>query len=211
MKRDGMNPIYFQAKFLSSAPDLSGAPADEGLEIAFAGRSNAGKSSAINTITRQKNLARTSKTPGRTQLLNFFSLSEQLRLVDLPGYGYAQVPADVKKKWQAMMERYLARRESLCGIVLVMDTRHPLTDFDWQMLEWSGHNGLPLHILLTKADKLPDGIAQQTLTGVQEALDSEGYGYTLQLFSALKKKGVEDAHLALDSLFAAAEADGDGR
>lgn len=204
-----MNPIYFQAKFLSSAADLGGAPSDEGLEIAFAGRSNAGKSSAINTITRQKNLARTSKTPGRTQLLNFFSVSGPLRLVDLPGYGYAQVPAEVKKQWHAMMERYLTGRESLCGIVLVMDARRPLTDFDWQMLEWGGHNGLPMHILLTKADKLPDSIAAKTLASVQEALGHSGFPYSLQLFSALKKKGVEEAHQALDLLFAAVGAGGD--
>lgn len=130
-----MNPIYHQAKFMLSAPNVRLAPDDVGVEVAFAGRSNAGKSSAINTLTQQKALARISKTPGRTQLLNFFALSDAQRLVDLPGYGFAKVPEAVKKDWHAMMERYLAERKSLCGIVLVMDIRHPLTEFDWQMLE----------------------------------------------------------------------------
>ena len=126
-----MNPLYHQAKFTLSAPDLKSTPADTGREVAFAGRSNAGKSSALNTLSRQKSLARTSKTPGRTQLLNFFNLNEQQRFVDLPGYGYAKVPERVKRQWHILMETYLSERQSLYGIILVMDIRHPLTEFDW--------------------------------------------------------------------------------
>ncbi|MGZ8224548.1 MAG: ribosome biogenesis GTP-binding protein YihA/YsxC, partial [Methylobacter sp.] len=145
-----MNPLYHQAKFVNSAPLLTNAPPDQGREVAFAGRSNAGKSSAINTLTRQNALARISKTPGRTQMLNFFEINEQLRFVDLPGYGYAKVPVAIKKKWHELMENYLTHRKSLCGIILVMDVRHPLTEFDRQMVEWCDHTGLPLHVLLTK-------------------------------------------------------------
>ncbi|MEQ1636681.1 MAG: ribosome biogenesis GTP-binding protein YihA/YsxC [Methylococcales bacterium] len=197
-----MNPMYHQAKFMSSAPHLRYAPADIGKEVAFAGRSNAGKSSAINMLTRQNALARTSKTPGRTQLLNFFELNAAQRLVDLPGYGFAKVPLAVKKDWHAMMEMYLAKRESLCGIILVMDIRHPLTDFDWQMLEWSQHRGLPVHILLTKADKLNYGQAKNTLFAVQQELTTLTAMVTLQLFSALKKAGMDEGHAAIDRLFA---------
>ena len=149
-----MNPVYHQAQFINSAPRLQDAPPDQGMEIAFAGRSNAGKSSAINTLVQQNALARVSKTPGRTQLLNFFAIDDQRKLVDLPGYGYAKVPEAIKKDWQQMMENYLKNRKALCGIVLVMDIRHPLTEFDWQMINWCEHSNLPLHILLTKADKL---------------------------------------------------------
>lgn len=198
-----MNPIYHQAKFMSSAPQLRYAPADVGREVAFAGRSNAGKSSAINMLTRQNALARTSKTPGRTQLLNFFELNATQRLVDLPGYGFAKVPLAVKKDWHAMMEMYLAKRESLCGIILVMDIRHPLTEFDWQMLEWCQHRGLPVHILLTKADKLNFGQAKNTLLSVQQELTALTATVTLQLFSALKKTGMDEVHAAMDRLFAA--------
>ncbi|MFA5984131.1 MAG: ribosome biogenesis GTP-binding protein YihA/YsxC [Methylococcaceae bacterium] len=197
-----MNPIYHQTKFLNSSPHIRNAPLDQGAEVAFAGRSNAGKSSAINAITRQKALARTSKTPGRTQMLNFFSVSEQQRIVDLPGYGYAKVPVEVKTQWHEMMENYLAERKSLCGIVLVMDVRHPLTEFDWQMVEWCEHTGLALHILLTKADKLTFGAAKGTLLSVQKQLMEMSFALSLQLFSALKKTGIDEAHHALDQLFA---------
>ncbi|MGZ8189671.1 MAG: ribosome biogenesis GTP-binding protein YihA/YsxC, partial [Methylococcaceae bacterium] len=131
-----MNPIYNQAKFIISSPHLKDTPADQGREVAFAGRSNAGKSSAINTLTRQNALARISKTPGRTQMLNFFEINALRRFVDLPGYGYAKVPLAVKEKWHKLMETYLTGRKSLCAIVLVMDVRHPLTEFDWQMVDW---------------------------------------------------------------------------
>ncbi|MGZ8161595.1 MAG: ribosome biogenesis GTP-binding protein YihA/YsxC [Methylobacter sp.] len=196
-----MNPLYHQAKFVNSAPLLTNAPPDQGREVAFAGRSNAGKSSAINTLTRQNALARISKTPGRTQMLNFFEINEQLRFVDLPGYGYAKVPVAIKKKWHELMENYLTHRKSLCGIILVMDVRHPLTEFDRQMVEWCDHTGLPLHVLLTKADKLTYGAAKNTLLQVQRELDNMAFPLTIQLFSALKKNGIDEVHLALDQLF----------
>ncbi|MEQ1485975.1 ribosome biogenesis GTP-binding protein YihA/YsxC [Methyloglobulus sp.] len=196
-----MNPVYHQAKFINSSPSLKDTPADVGKEVAFAGRSNAGKSSAINTLTRQNSLARTSKTPGRTQMLNFFEINEHQRFVDLPGYGYAKVPVDVKKKWHQLMEIYLTQRQSLCAIILVMDVRHPLTEFDWQMIEWCQHTGLALHILLTKADKLTYGAAKNTLLQVQRTLKDVNIPLTAQLFSALKKTGVDEVHQALDGLF----------
>jgi GTP-binding protein len=196
-----MNPLYHRAKFVSSAPRLKDAPPDEGMEIAFAGRSNAGKSSAINALVQQNALARVSKTPGRTQLLNFFAVDEQRTLVDLPGYGYAKVPVAIKKDWQQMMESYLHNRKALCGIVLVMDIRHPLTDFDWQLVEWCEHSKLPLHILLTKADKLKFGAAKTTLLQVQRDLSRVEIVVTLQLFSALNKTGIDDVHEILDEWF----------
>jgi GTP-binding protein len=202
-----MNPVYHQAKFVNSSPSLKSAPPDEGMEVAFAGRSNAGKSSAINALTRQQGLARISKTPGRTQMLNFFAINEQQRFVDLPGYGYAKVPADVKKKWHDLMESYLTRRKSLCAIVLVMDIRHPLTEFDWQMIDWCRHTGLPLHILLTKADKLNYGAAKNTLLQVRKELAGVNFPLTFQLFSSLKKIGVDELHEALDRLFKNARTD----
>ena len=196
-----MNPIYHQAKFINSSPDLKDTPEDQGKEIAFAGRSNAGKSSAINTLTRQNGLARISKTPGRTQMLNFFEINDQKRFVDLPGCGYAKVPIAVKKKWHELMEKYLTQRKSLCAIILVMDVRHPLTEFDWQMVNWCQHTGLPLHILLTKADKLTYGAAKNTLMQVQKELVDINFPLTMQLFSALKKTGVDEVHKALNLLF----------
>lgn len=182
-----------QARFLISAAKVDQCPADEGLEIAFAGRSNAGKSSALNTLTHA-NLARTSKTPGRTQLLNFFSLDEQRRLVDLPGYGYAKVPIPLKQHWQKHLEAYLSSRNSLVGLVLLMDIRHPLTDFDRMMLDWSRAAGMPLHILLTKADKLAYGAAKNALLKVsQEIRQHWGEHASIQLFSAPKRQGIEEA------------------
>lgn len=196
-----MNPVYHQAKFINSSPTLKNMPPDYGKEIAFAGRSNAGKSSAINTLTRQNGLARTSKTPGRTQMLNFFEINEHLRFVDLPGYGYAKVPLEIKSQWHQLMETYLSKRKSLCAIVLVMDVRHPLTDFDWQMVEWCQHSDLPLHILLTKADKLTFGAAKNTLLQIAKELKGITSPITVQLFSALKKTGIDEVHQALDTLF----------
>jgi GTP-binding protein len=196
-----MNPVYHQAKFINSAPRLQDAPPDQGLEIAFAGRSNAGKSSAINTLVRQTALARVSKTPGRTQLLNFFQIDDKRKLVDLPGYGYAKVPEAIKKDWGKMMETYLSQRKALAGIVLVMDIRHPLTDFDWQMIEWCQHGNLRIHIILTKADKLKFGAAKNTLLQVQKELSHLEIGVSLQLFSALKKTGIDDIHRVLDDWF----------
>ncbi|MBZ4202387.1 MAG: ribosome biogenesis GTP-binding protein YihA/YsxC [Methylovulum sp.] len=198
-----MNPIYTQAKFINSSPHLKNTPADQGLEVAFAGRSNAGKSSAINALTRQNSLARTSKTPGRTQMLNFFEINATTRFVDLPGYGYARVPLEVKKEWHKLMEAYLRHRKSLCAIVLVMDIRHPLTDYDKQMIEWCEHVQLPIHILLTKSDKLAFGAAKGTLLQIQKTLGQVSVPLTVQLFSALKKTGIDDVHFALDRFFSA--------
>ncbi len=190
------NPILGlcqQAAFLISAAKVDQCPPDEGLEVAFAGRSNAGKSSALNTLTHAS-LARTSKTPGRTQLLNFFALDEQRRLVDLPGYGYAKVPIPLKLHWQKHLEAYLGSRNSLAGLILLMDIRHPLTEFDRLMLDWSQASGMPLHILLTKADKLAFGAAKNALLKVQKDVrDGWGDGVSVQLFSAPKRQGIDEA------------------
>lgn len=180
-----------------SVPEPRQAPPDTGLEIAFAGRSNAGKSSALNTLTGRKSLARTSKTPGRTQHLVFFSLDDSRRLVDLPGYGYARVPAKVKAHWDKAMSHYLHERSSLRGLVLMMDIRHPLTDFDQQMLNWCAQTHMPVHILLTKADKLKRGAAQNTLLKVRHQL-ADHPEISIQLFSALKRTGAEEARAVLD-------------
>ncbi|WP_045225495.1 ribosome biogenesis GTP-binding protein YihA/YsxC [Methyloterricola oryzae] len=195
-----MNPLYHRTHYLLSALRLEDAPPDEGREVAFAGRSNAGKSSAINTIAQQKALARISKTPGRTQMLNFFVVDGQRRLVDLPGYGYAKVPDAVQKNWRRAMETYFQERRSLRGVFLLMDIRHPLTDFDRQMIDWCQHCELPLHIALTKADKLSRGAASGVLQQVRGRLKLEAGGMevSLQLFSSLAKQGVDQAHAVLD-------------
>ena len=197
-----MNPFYHQAYFLTSAAKLHQAPADSGYEVAFAGRSNAGKSSAINTLCQQKSLARTSKTPGRTQLLNFFSLDDTHRLVDLPGYGYAKVSEAVKREWQTELAHYLEQRKSLKGVILLIDIRHPMKAFDLQMLEWSGEIGLPVHILLTKSDKLKRGAAANSMLQMKKALKSlENPNISIQLFSAIKKQGIDEVHAQLDRWF----------
>jgi GTP-binding protein len=193
-----LNPFYRQARFLISATRIQGLPPDEGREVAFAGRSNAGKSSAINVLCDQKALARTSKTPGRTQMINFFTLDEERRLVDLPGYGYAKVPAAMRAAWQRLMSRYLGERQSLAGLVVVMDIRRPLTAQDWEMLGWAAERHLPVHILLTKADKLRRGPAMDTARAVADALGEAGIEATVQPFSALRREGVDDAHGILD-------------
>ncbi|MEJ2508624.1 MAG: ribosome biogenesis GTP-binding protein YihA/YsxC [Gammaproteobacteria bacterium] len=200
------NPAYARAAFLTSAPDLRRCPPDEGIEVAFAGRSNAGKSSAINALTRRRALARTSKTPGRTQLINFFTLDETRRLVDLPGYGYAKVPESVRRHWQHAMQGYFERRGSLRGLVLVMDVRHPLTDFDEQMLAWCRHRGMAVHILLTKADKLKRGAAKNTLLGVRQALGGGDFAVSVQLFSATTGAGVAELEAVLDGWLGYTEA-----
>ncbi len=195
-------PIKFQsAEFITSAPSLKQCPDDIGCEVAFAGRSNAGKSSAINTLTRNKNLARTSKTPGRTQMINFFQLGEDRRLVDLPGYGYAKVPIAMKAQWDRHMAEYLQARKSLGGLILLMDIRHPLQDYDRQMLNWAAQAGLPVHILLTKSDKLKRGPAQSTLLKVESFLREMDPGITLltvQTFSSLKKLGLPELEAQLN-------------
>ncbi|HEC15126.1 MAG TPA: YihA family ribosome biogenesis GTP-binding protein [Sedimenticola sp.] len=196
-----MNPYYHRARFLTSAANITQAPPDEGIEVAFAGRSNAGKSSAINVLCRQKALARTSKTPGRTRLLNFFILDDERRLVDLPGYGYAKVAESVKRQWQKELAGYLENRRCLRGLILLMDCRHPLTAFDRQMLEWNAYHGLPTHILLTKADKLKRGPANDILLRVRRDTAAHGDAVSVQLFSSLKRQGVDEAHGVLDRWF----------
>ncbi|RME35820.1 MAG: YihA family ribosome biogenesis GTP-binding protein [Gammaproteobacteria bacterium] len=186
---------YRRASFLTSAHNLRQLPPDEGLEVAFAGRSNAGKSSAINLITGQRQLARTSKQPGRTQQIMFFRLDDERRLVDLPGYGFARVPLKVKRHWEQTLPRFLQGRESLQGVILVMDVRHPLAAADRQFIEWCGQAGLPLHILLTKADKLSRGAGVRQLREVASQLD-ERIG--IQLFSSHEGEGLETVFEVLD-------------
>lgn len=187
-----------QAEFLMSAPRLELCVEDTGFEIAFAGRSNAGKSSAINTMTDQKQLARASKRPGRTQMINFFSLGNpNQRLVDLPGYGYAAVPEEMKKVWQKELQNYLIERKSLMGLVLLMDVRHPLQHFDTMMLEWAKDRGLFIHILLTKADKLNRGPANTALLEVKTALKKMKLDFSIQLFSSLDKQGLPELAMVM--------------
>jgi len=193
-----MNTYYKRLRFLISAAAKKQFPDYDTLEIAFAGRSNAGKSSAINTLADNKGIARTSKTPGRTQLINFFSLDETRLLVDLPGYGFAKVPPRVKKQWLELMESYLADRPNIVGLVIIMDIRHPLKEFDWKMLEWCAHFNIPAHVLLTKADKLKKGPAKATLLQVQKHIKEEGLEASVQMFSALKKQGISEIHQILD-------------
>lgn len=182
-----------QTEFQLSAPTFRLCPDDSGKEIAFAGRSNAGKSSAINAITNQRQLARSSKTPGRTQMINFFMIgSEETRLVDLPGYGYASVPEEMKRKWQVELEKYLVERSSLVGLVLLTDIRHPIKYFDEKMLHWAKDGELPVHILLTKSDKLKFGAQKNTLLKTKQTLKKLGLPCTVQLFSALKKEGLDE-------------------
>lgn len=185
-------PIFRNAQFEISIAKPSGLPPANGPEIAFAGRSNAGKSSAINTLAGHVRLAYVSKTPGRTQLINFFRLNCGAILVDLPGYGYAAVPEKVRRDWGALIETYLKERESLVGLVLMMDSRHPMTDLDRQMIGWFAPSGRPIHVLLTKSDKLSRGPANATLLAVRRELSAYGPQVTVQLFSSLKKTGVEE-------------------
>lgn len=191
---------YQTASFMISAPTLAQCPPDFGAEVAFAGRSNAGKSSSINTLTVNSRLARTSKTPGRTQLINFFGLHNgtDQKLVDLPGYGYAKVPEKVKLEWQRHLSEYLFNRQALRGIVLVMDIRHPLTEFDQMMLEWADKVNKPVHILLTKSDKLKKGAAKKALLEVKALLKEWEDLVSIQNFSALKKDGIPELRQKLD-------------
>ena len=186
-------PIFRNAQFEISIAKPSGLPPPSGAEIAFAGRSNAGKSSAINTLAGHVRLAYVSKTPGRTQLINFFRLNSGALLVDLPGYGYAAVPEKVRRDWQGLIEHYLKHRESLAGLVLIMDSRHPLTPLDRTMNDWFVPSGRPMHVLLTKRDKLSRAAATATLQDVRRQLIPLGPQVTVQLFSSLKKTGVEEA------------------
>ena len=193
------NPFH-QARYQASAHGLHELPADEGAETAFAGRSNAGKSSAINVLTDQRRLAFSSKTPGRTQLINFFEVAPGRRLVDLPGYGYAAVPERERRRWGEVVAGYLAGRRSLVGLVVIMDARHPLTPLDDQLLDWFLPAGKPVHILLTKADKLSRGEASRQLAAVRKALGLRPGEYSVQLFSSLDRQGVDEARTRLAAL-----------
>jgi len=186
-------------RFLQSAETVNQCPSDDADEVAFVGRSNAGKSSAINTLTDQPKLARTSKTPGRTQLLNFFQVAEGKYLVDLPGFGFAKVPPQVKAKWEKQLEAYLRERKSLRGLVLLMDCRHPLKDFDRQMIAWCGQADMPVHILLTKCDKLKSGARKKVLLETRRELAGYGDLISIQLFSALKGDGAGELKGRLQS------------
>lgn len=192
---------YQSATFLTSAPDIRALPADSGIEVAFAGRSNAGKSSALNTLTRQNSLARTSKTPGRTQLINTFSLNHNRRLIDLPGYGFAKVPLAVKEKWQKSLAEYLMQRDSLKGLVVLMDIRHPLKDLDQDLIRWAVDSQLPVLILLTKADKLGPGARKKVVLEVREAALAFMGDVQVQAFSSLSKLGLPELEQALDQWF----------
>ena len=194
-----MHGAYRQAEFLKGVSRLSGLPPDTGVEVAFAGRSNAGKSSVINALTGRGSLARISKTPGRTQQLNFFVLGdEEHRLVDLPGYGYANVPIPVKRQWAALVEGYLSARRSLVGTVLLMDVRRPFTDADTQLLNWCVHAGLATHVLLNKCDKLSRSAGARVLADARKHVAPLGDGHVVQLFSATRKIGIDALGARLD-------------
>lgn len=188
-----------RARYLLAAHTPHQLPPDGGFEVAFAGRSNAGKSSALNALCRQNALARVSRTPGRTQQLVFFEVEPQRYLVDLPGYGYAQVPRELQAHWQAFIDGYFRSREALRGLVVVMDIRHPLRDYDRQMLGYAVQRGLPAHALLTKADKLGRGQQAQTLQAVRREL-AAAFGDTVgvQLFSGETKQGVDEARAVVE-------------
>ncbi len=196
-----MRVPYQNMKFMLSVVRMKDAPADEGWEVAFAGRSNAGKSSGLNALASQNSLARTSKTPGRTRELNYFELDTQRRVVDLPGYGYAKVSRQMQKQWHSLLEDFLQNRQSLQGILIFMDIRHPMSDFDLQLLDWCEYRQLPVHILLTKADKLGYGNAKSTLLKIKQELEPAEMPASAQMFSALKKTGLDEAYETLDRWF----------
>jgi GTP-binding protein len=195
-----MHNFYRQAKFLLSCPSLKGCPNDTGYEVIFAGRSNAGKSSAINTLTEQKKLAKVSRTPGRTQHLVFFDLGKNRRLVDLPGYGYAKVPEAIKQDWHQNMSEYFDNRKCIKAAILVMDCRHPFKPFDQMMLEWCINSKIPINILLTKSDKLKKGAASSVKLAALKAV-KDSPSVNVQLFSSLKKEGVSELCKYLDKVF----------
>lgn len=193
---------YHKTHFLTSAPNIRSIPEDTGIEIAFAGRSNAGKSTALNALTNQKSLARTSKTPGRTQLINLFEVEPNCKLVDLPGYGYAAVPEKMKIEWQKSLGEYLQKRECLGGLVVLMDIRHPLKDLDQQMIEWAVSADLPVMLLLTKADKLSQSARSKQVKMVREAILPFQGDIQVEAFSAHNKIGIDKLAGKLDSWFA---------
>lgn len=186
-----------KARFTISAPDIRRLPEDEGIEVAFAGRSNAGKSSALNALTNQRGLARTSKTPGRTQLINVFEVEENRRLVDLPGYGFAKVPLAMKEKWQKALGEYLEKRACLKGLVVLMDIRHPLKDLDMDLIHWAAESDLPVLALLTKCDKLSQGKRSAEVLAVKKSLAKLNAEISVQAFSSLKYTGVEQANTVI--------------
>ena len=188
---------YPQARFVLSANQPDQFPPDEGVEVAFAGRSNAGKSSAINTLVNRRQFAKTSKTPGRTQLVNFFELGERIRLVDLPGYGFARVSGAVREHWGRLITGYFKSRESLAGLFIIVDVRRGLLEGDLRMLELAESVRLPAHVLLSKADKLKRGQAANALEKAGRILDGRA---SVQLFSALKRSGVDEARQKLAEL-----------
>lgn len=188
---------YPNVKFLLGAVNERDFPPDDGREVALVGRSNSGKSSALNALMGRRALARTSKTPGRTQEINFFSIEPDRRLVDLPGYGFARVPAEIQAHWQAFLTRYFEVRQSLGGVIIIMDVRHPLRDLDWLMLEWTASRGLRVHVLLTKADKLSRSEGLKTLKDVRTGLAGRA---TVQLFSAVTNDGLDEARGTLDAM-----------
>jgi len=188
---------YPNVKFIGSAWQPAQFPEDVGSEVAVAGRSNAGKSSAINAIVGRQGLARTSKTPGHTRLINFFELEPGQRLVDLPGYGFARVPQKMQRHWRQLMQAYFESRAALIGVVIVMDARRPLLEFDWQMLEWARGRRIAAHLLLTKSDKLNRSEARLTLSRVRA---ETGLRATAQLFSAVTRIGVDEARGALAAM-----------
>ena len=203
-----MNSRYQQAVFAFSANREAQFPAAARVEIAFAGRSNAGKSSALNTLTNQKTLARVSRTPGRTQLINYFALPDAgCFLVDLPGYGYAEVPEQVRAHWQALLGRYLLQREVLRGVVLLMDIRHPMKELDIRMLECCAERQLPAHVLLTKADKLSRSVAEKQLCALRSELVNWHAPFSVQLFSSLKRLGLPELVEQLDAWIEAEHAE----
>ncbi len=193
---------YRTSQYFVSVNNLPQLPDDNISEIAFAGRSNAGKSSAINVICDIKNLCRTSKTPGRTQMINYFQIDERDSrhfLVDLPGYGYAKVPLAVKNHWQTLLQEYLSTRASLLGVVIIMDVRRPMTEYDQIMMDWCAEAEMPTHVLLTKMDKLKSGAAKNVLLKFRQMLKKNYPNCTTQLFSALKKQGTEEVRDKLDN------------
>jgi len=196
--RSIMSAFYQQARFLQSATTTETLPPELGFEVAFAGRSNSGKSSTLNRLCQQKSLARTSKTPGRTQLINFFSLPDGKFLVDLPGYGYAKVPEKVKLKWQKFIESYLTQRFTLRGLVIVMDIRRPMLEHDLKTLSWADSRKLPVHVVLNKSDKLKHGQAKSMLLKTRQQLQKYSNTTSVQIFSALKGIGVEELWAQLD-------------
>ncbi|MCK3657925.1 YihA family ribosome biogenesis GTP-binding protein [Pasteurellaceae bacterium Pebbles2] len=195
---------YHKTHFLTSAANITQLPEDTGVEIAFAGRSNAGKSTALNALTNQKSLARTSKTPGRTQLINLFEVEPKCKLVDLPGYGYAAVPEQMKLQWQKSLAEYLQKRECLQGVVILMDIRHPLKDLDQQMIEWAVASELPVLLLLTKADKLSQSARSKTVKMVREAILPFQGDIQVEPFSSLNKIGQDRLAAKLDEWFSPA-------